>query len=457
MDTSPVRFRSTNHTVEGYTLGQALLTGMAPDKGLFLPHQIPPLSREELVAMRDLPYPELAFRLLRKYLGDEMTERQLQDLCTDAYDYEVPLDHVYQRRHVMRLDRGPTASFKDFAARWMGRMLGHLVRTGGGQDLVILTATSGDTGSAVAQAFHNVEGIHCVVLFPVDEVSNRQRKQMTTIGDNVTTIGVDGKFDDCQTMVKRAFSDPEVSHIRLSSANSINIGRLLPQSVYYVYAYLKLADVEAGEPIIFCVPSGNFGDLCGGLLAHRAGLPVQRWVVATNANDEVPIFFDTERYDKIVPSRTCISNAMNVGHPSNLARLVDFYGGHLDEVGIIHRLPVMDDIRRDMWSIPVDDAWTRRTIVEAWEQHQTILEPHGAVGWAALEAFFEAGEAPADALAVSLETAHPAKFPDEIRALIGVDPQPPPALAGLDELPEHYEAIDVDYDRFKSMLRKQFD
>ncbi len=457
MDTAPVRFRSTNHTVDDYPLGRALMTGMAPDKGLFLPHRIPPISREELLALRDLPYPELAFRLLRKYLGDEISERGLQALCEDAYDFEVPIDHVHRRRHVLRLDRGPTASFKDFAARWMGRMLGHLVRSEGGQDLVILTATSGDTGSAVAQAFHDVEGIHCVVLFPVDEVSNRQRKQMTTIGDNVTTIGVDGKFDDCQAMVKQAFSDPELAHIRLSSANSINIGRLLPQSVYYVHAYLRLADVEAGEPIIFCVPSGNFGDLCGGLLAHQAGLPVRRWVVATNANDEVPIFFDTERYEKIVPSRTCISNAMNVGHPSNLARLVDLYGGHLDEVGILHELPRMDDIRRDMWSVPVDDAWTRRTIVQAWEQHRTILEPHGAVGWAALEAFFEAGEADPDALAVSLETAHPAKFPEEIRALIGVDPEPPPALAGLDELSEHYETIGVDYDRFKSMLRQQFD
>jgi len=346
----------------------------------------------------------------------------------------------------------------------MGRLLGRLVR-GQDQPLVILTATSGDTGSAVAQAFAGVEGIEVVVLFPIDEVSDRQRKQMTTLpppsspthppsgGGNVRTIAVDGKFDDCQAMVKRAFSDPALSGIRLSSANSINIGRLLPQSVYYAYAWLQLAHLPAAEPIVFCVPSGNFGDLVGGMLAQRAGLPVRRFVVATNANDEVPIFFRQGSYQKLVPSRTCISNAMNVGHPSNLARLVDLYGGQLDETGLLHEVPDMDWLRRELWATSVNDEDTRRCIAAAWRQHGVQLEPHGAVGWAALQRFFAAGLAPQDALAVSLETAHPAKFPDEVRALTGVEPPVPPALAAIESLPESYERMGVDYPRFAAALQ----
>jgi len=337
----------------------------------------------------------------------------------------------------------------------MGRLIGHLVRQRG-ERLVILTATSGDTGSAVAHAFYGVEGIQCGVLFPIAEVSNRQRKQMTTIGGNVTTWGVEGKFDDCQAMVKRAFADPDLAAIPMSSANSINIGRLLPQSVYYIYAYLRLADVSGREPIVFSVPCGNFGDLCGGLLAHQSGLPVSRFIVATNANDEVPIFFDRGVYQKIEPSRVCLSNAMNVGHPSNLARLVDLYGGHMDETGKLLEAPEMERIRKDMWGTSVDDEQTRAAIAHAWQEHHVQLEPHGAVGWEGLERFFAAGQADQDALAVSLETAHPAKFPDEIIALTGVEPVPPPSLEGIDERPERYDTIGVDYPAFRELLLKQF-
>ena len=451
----PILFRSTNGTTSGYPLGQALLTGQAPDRGLFMPERIPPQGPDDLGQLVGKSYPEIAFAVLRRYTAGQFDDDVLRAVCDDAYTYDVPIERVEARRYVLRLDMGPTASFKDFAARMMGRWIGHLVRPGEAP-LVVLTATSGDTGSAVAQAFAGVAGIECMVLFPIDEVSDRQRKQMTTIGGNVSTLGVDGKFDDCQAMVKRAFADPELSGIRLTSANSINIGRLLPQSVYYVYAYLRLADVERAEPIVFAVPSGNFGDLCGGLLAHQAGLPVERFVVATNANDEVPIFSDTERYQKIEPSRVCISNAMNVGHPSNLARLVDLYGGHMDETGQLHRTPDMGRIRQDMWSVPIDDEQTRRTIEQTWTHHQVMLEPHGAVGWAALERFFAAGQVPADQLAVSLETAHPAKFPDEIQTLTGVEPEVPPALRNLDSLTESYDPLDVDYPAFRARLIRQY-
>ncbi|MBT3222356.1 MAG: threonine synthase, partial [Proteobacteria bacterium] len=401
-------------------------------------------------------YPTVATAILSRFTDDLMDIDELAALCEDAYDYEVPLEHVVERRYVMRLDQGPTASFKDFAARAMGRLIGRLVKDDT-EELVILTATSGDTGSAVAQAFSGVPNTSVVVLFPFAEVSTRQRKQMTTIGGNVKTIAVDGKFDDCQAMVKRAFADSQLNKIRLSSANSINIGRLLPQSVYYIYAYLQLADVAAGEQVVFSVPCGNFGNLVGGLLSFFAGLPVEKFVVATNANDEVPRFFQSELYEKIDPSRVCLSNAMNVGHPSNLARLVTLYGGQMDEAGCLPQLPDMERLRRDLYAVSVDDEQTRQTIARAWQDHKLILEPHGAVGWMGLERLAEAGQLGEQTLAISLETAHPAKFPDEVRALTGIEPELPPSLAAIETMDEAYETMDVDYDVFCKMLRDWYE
>jgi threonine synthase len=322
---------------------------------------------------------------------------------------------------------------------------------------VILTATSGDTGSAVAHAFHNVDRISMVVLFPIKEVSDRQRKQMTTLGGNVTVIGVDGQFDDCQALVKRAFVDPELKRIRFSSANSINIGRLLPQSVYYLYAWAKLQ--EDNEAAVISVPSGNFGDICGGLIARKMGLPVGRFVIATNANDEFPKFVATGRYDKIVPSRVCISNAMNVGHPSNLPRLVALYGGVMDEQGKVSKEPDFAALRSDIYSVSIDDEETRQAIKDAWRKYKTMLEPHGAVGWAGLERYLSSLDPSVSRslpLAISIETAHPAKFPEEIQHLLGVDPPLPPSLAGLDAKPEHYEKGPNDYGWFKDFLTQKF-
>jgi threonine synthase len=331
-----------------------------------------------------------------------------------------------------------------------------LMRQQGG-DLVILTATSGDTGSAVAHAYYGVERVHVVVLFPPAEVSDRQRKQMTTIGGNVTTIAVDGQFDDCQAMVKRAFADPDLGAIRLTSANSINIGRLLPQAVYYVYAYVTLADVVAREPVVVCVPSGNFGDMMGAVIAWRMGLPIERLVIATNANDEVPVFLRSGCYQRVVPSRVCISSAMNVGHPSNFARLVDVYGGWMDETGVVREQPDLGRMRRDLFAISIGDDQTRATIKEAYDRYGVILEPHGAVGWAGLERYWRDCVGEAEPLAVSLETAHPAKFPEEIRALIGVDPETPPSLVGLDERVESYETLPAEYEPFRDLLLERFE
>ncbi len=446
-------FDSTNRRAKCVDLGVALLQGQAEDRGLYMPRPIPAFAPELLREARTLSYAELAARILAPFAEGVFTRGELAEICADAYDFPVPLEPVTGARHVLRLDQGPTASFKDFAARFMGRALGRLVRRRG-QGLLILTATSGDTGSAVAHAFHQVEGIRVLVLFPKREVSDRQRKQMTTLGDNVATLALEGKFDDCQTLVKQAFADPELTQLALSSANSINIGRLLPQSVYYVHAAAQLADVAGGERVIFSVPSGNFGDMMGGLLAWRMGLPIERLVIATNANDEVPRFLETGVYGKLEPSRVCISNAMNVGHPSNLARVVDLYGGSMDETGRVHRGPDMEALRRDLFAVSVDDEATRRTIAEVHRRHQLTLEPHGAVAWAGLAAYLDGRDTRTPA--VSLETAHPAKFPEEVRTLTGVEPPLPPALVGLDARREQYAEIATDYAAFKAHLLREY-
>jgi len=446
-----IQYYSTNKKVPRASLKQALLIGQAPDKGLYMPETIGPVPINEILSYRDKPYHEIAYNLLGRYTHDQIPDEKLKQLCKECYNYEVPLEKVYDRNYIMRLDQGPTASFKDFAARMMARMMRYFLEQDK-SELVILTATSGDTGSAVAHAFHNVERISMVVLFPKTEVSDRQRKQMTTLGGNVTVISVDGKFDDCQTMVKQAFTDPDLKKIRFSSANSINIGRLLPQSVYYFYAYARLQQNQ--EPVVFSIPSGNFGDMMGGLIAWRMGLPVSQYVIATNANDEFPIYLKTGKYKKIVPSRVCISNAMNVGHPSNLARVVALYGGTMDESGNVISAPNFEKMRKELFAVSIDDEETRQTIKETYMKHGVILEPHGAVAWAGLMHYRKLNDKPD--LAISIETAHPAKFPEEITKIIGLEPELPPSLQDLDKKKEDYSSIPKDYNQFKKILLEKF-
>lgn len=453
-----MKYYSTNLSSPDVDLRGALLGGQAPDKGLYLPRELPRIPVEEIRGYKDEPYPVIAFNVLRRFTAGLVPDDELWRICHECYDYPVPLDLVRDNLWLLRLDRGPTASFKDFAARMMARLMRFFLHREGGR-ITILTATSGDTGSAVAHAFHNVDGIAMVVLFPAKEVSDRQRRQMTTLGGNVRVVAIDGKFDDCQALVKQAFTDPDLKRIRFSSANSINIGRLLPQSVYYFYAWSRLQEAGAlrgaqgrSQPAVFSVPSGNFGDMCGGMLARRMGLPVERFVIATNANDEFPRFLATERYERVDPSRVCISNAMNVGHPSNLPRLVALYGGVMDEKGNVSRPPDFAALRADIWPASVDDDGTRAAIRDTWQRHRVMLEPHGAVGWAALERYIEESGLPK--LGISIETAHPAKFPDEITRLTGVEPELPPALEGLDDKEEQYDDGPNAYGWFKDYLVK---
>jgi len=321
-----------------------------------------------------------------------------------------------------------------------------------------LTATSGDTGSAVASAFYGLDNINTVILFPRSEVTDRQRKQMTTLGKNVHVLALDAKFDDCQALVKQAFVDPDLFALNLSSANSINIGRLIPQTIYYFYAFARLRLGNPEEKVIFSVPSGNFGDMMGGVLAMKMGLPVEKFIIATNENDEFPKYVHSGIYEKIEPSKNCISSAMNVGHPSNLARLIDLYGGIMDETGKIIRQADLYQMRNEIFAVSISDIKTRNTIGEAYTKYHLLLEPHGAVGWAGLMEFLKVhpeNDVP-NQLFVSLETAHPAKFPKEIQEIIGLDPPLPPSLLGLEKKPEIYERMENDYNSFKEYLLKTF-
>lgn len=449
----PILFYSTNRRADAVPFRDALLKGLAPDKGLYMPQRIPTLSSEEIAAFTDMAYHEIALAVCAKYLQEQILVSDLAALIKDAYDFPVPLELVEGRQHVMRLDQGPTASFKDFAARLMGRLINHYLRLEN-KKLLILTATSGDTGSAIANAFYGLDNIQVLVLFPEKEVTPRQRKQMTTLGRNVTIVAIDGKFDHCQALVKESFSDPELGHLPMSSANSINIGRLVPQIVYYFYAYSRLRRLP-DELAVFAVPSGNFGDMMGAVLAMRMGLPLKRLVIATNENDEFPAYMASGIYKTIEPSLNCISSAMNVGHPSNLARLIDLYGGRMDEKGVIHFGADMERMRREIFAVSVDDKETRQTIRSAYEQHGLLLEPHGAVGWAGLQRYLRQEPSPGQ-LCISLETAHPAKFPEEIRAILGFDPPLPPSLEGLEAKKESYASMANDYRAFKDFLKKNY-
>ncbi len=319
-------FRSTNRQSEPVSFGEALLKGQAPDYGLYVPLKVPEFSLEKIKSFVAAPYYQVAFEIVKPFVYDEIPEQELFELCRQAYNFPVPLEKLDNNIYMLYLDRGPTASFKDFAARLMARMMNYLASKQK-MNLTILVATSGDTGGAVADAFFDLANIEVFVLFPLNEITDRQRKQMTTLGKNIRAVAVKGTFDDCQALVKRAFNDPAFSGKNLTSANSINFGRLLPQSVYYFKAFAEIGT----DRIVFSVPSGNFGNLMGGVFAREMGLPVRKFIVAVNENDEFPRFLETGIYSPVVPSRKCPSNAMNVGHPSNLARLIDLYGGWLTD------------------------------------------------------------------------------------------------------------------------------
>jgi threonine synthase len=453
----PIRYYSTNRNLDGVpgitpfkghvSFRDALLQGQAPDEGLYMPDRIPRISPEDIASLKGRPYAEAAMLVAGDFLSEEMDAAALRKIIEESYPFTVPLELVVGRKYVMRLDQGPTASFKDFAARMMARLMGHFRDRG--RRLNVLVATSGDTGSAVGEAFKGIEGIDVYILYPRGEVSGRQKKQLDTIGGNVQAISIDGKFDDCQNLVKQAFADPSLAYLSFTSANSINFGRILPQMVYYFYAYAQLS--RPGEGIVVSVPSGNFGNALGCEYARRMGLPLEKLVMPTNENDEFPRFLEKGAYEKVSPSLACLSNAMNVGHPSNLARFFELYGGTVDRTGAVHRMPNVGEMRNNIFSVSISDEETKRCIKKTYERYGIVLEPHGAVGWRGLETYLECyGDFP---LCVSLETAHPAKFPDEIMKLLGITPDIPDSMQGIDDRKGRPVRLPADYALFKEYLR----
>ncbi len=456
MKKKPIKYYSTNLKSQEVTFREALLRGLAPDGGLYLPSSLPVVSPEEQGSFPGMEYHEIAFKILNKIIGDEIDNEKLSEICADAYNFDVPLEKIHDRKYLMRLDQGPTASFKDFAARMMSRLMQYYLSINN-KHLTILTATSGDTGSAVANAFYGLNNINAIILFPVNEVTAMQRKQMTSLQKNITIIAIEGKFDDCQRLVKMAFTDPSLSDLSLTSANSINIGRLLPQSVYYFYAHAKLA-ANRDEKAIFSVPSGNFGNLMGGLIAKKMGLPVNNFIISTNENDEVPEFLRTGSYKSINPSRNCISSAMNVGHPSNLARIIAFYGGVMDDAGQVIKTPDLDQMRKDLFAVSVTDEETKRTIDDEYRKYHVLLEPHGAIAWNGIKQYslLHQDSLPGKPLYISLETAHPGKFSEELRKILNIEPPLPESLAGLELKTEHYFSLENDFGLLKDFIFKNY-
>ncbi len=408
----PIGYRSTNGSSEVVDFGTAVLKGMASDKGLYMPTHIPRLSAGAMKSMKRMSLPDIAVVVTEPYVN--IPRNKLEEIMHDAYNFEVPLEHV-NGRYVMRMDRGPTLSFKDFAMRPFARMVRYFLEKEYGTDKV-----------------------DYVVLFPEKEVTDRQRKLMTTLrsrkngGNNIFPLAVDGKFDDCQAMEKQAFVDPDLKRLGLSSANSINIGRLIPQTVQYFYAYSRLD----GSAAVFAVPCGNFGHVTAGLMAQRMGLPAYKYITAVNENDEFPKLLEKGDYHPIRPSRNCISNSMNVGHPSNLARVVAMYGGRMNEKGEILRMPDMDAMRGDVFSASVSDKETRETTRNVFQRYGVVLEPHGAVAWRGLERFL--AQDMYGGPRVVFETAHPWKFPEEVKSATGVEPETPESMRGLDDAKEWY-------------------
>ncbi|MDB4504379.1 threonine synthase [Akkermansiaceae bacterium] len=392
------RFYSTKSPGEFVDVKEAVLRSLPADNGLYMPEHLEALPDEFWEKWREMTFAELGFHIARQIFRDSVPEEELKRIVDETVSFEAPIVNVTEKEHVLELFHGPTLAFKDFGARFMARLMRYLTRDDDGL-LTVLVATSGDTGGAVASAFHNVEGTRVIILYPKGKVSGLQEKQLTTLGGNITALEIDGTFDDCQRLVKSAFLDREMSErLNLTSANSINISRLVPQSFYYFEAARHLEEAP-----VFVIPSGNFGNLTAGLLGEKLGLKVKHFVAATNANDVVPSYLKSGSYEPR-PSVPTISNAMDVGAPSNFARMENLFNGLWE--GMTSRIrgyAFADDV-------------TRETIRRVKADTGYILEPHGAVGWLAAEAW--RSENPEDHTIV-LETAHPAKFLDVMEEELG--------------------------------------
>jgi threonine synthase len=394
-------YYSLNDPAEKVSFKEATIRGQAPDKGLYFPEQIPVLPADLIKNIDSLSHEDIALQVIRPYIGDTIPENELRRIVAEAIDFPFPLVPVTPGISSLELFHGPTLAFKDVGARFMSRCLGYFVKDRN-QPVTVLVATSGDTGGAVASGFYDVEGVNVVILYPSGKVSSVQELQLTTLGKNISALEVSGTFDDCQRMVKTAFADPDLNRaLFLTSANSINVARWLPQQFYYFFAYQAWA--EKTHPPVISVPSGNFGNICAGLLAHRSGLPAQHFIAACNANDTVPSYLQTGQYS----TRTAIptlSNAMDVGDPSNFVRILEIFDHEFIS------------LKKVLTSYSITDDETRATIRDVYRKYHYLPDPHGAVGFLALEKYL-AGH-PGEK-GIFLETAHPVKFYDAVESETG--------------------------------------
>jgi len=428
-------YYSTNNKSLRISLRDAVLKGLADDVGLFMPERIPQMPKIFFDNIHRFTPIEISFQVAQAILGDDIPEAKLKTIVTETLSFPIPLVKVTDNIFSLELFHGPTLAFKDIGARFMARLLAHF-REGEKQDITVLVATSGDTGSAVANGFLGVKGIEVVILYPRGKVSEIQEKQLTTLGQNITALEVNGTFDDCQALVKKAFSDKELNQkLKLTSANSINIARLIPQSFYYFIAFAQVANKK--NDVVICVPSGNFGNLTAGLIAKRMGLPIMKFIAATNVNDIVPNYLLSGAFSP-KSSRQTISNAMDVGNPSNFTRMLDLYN---------HDLKSM---QQDIVGYSFTDDETKDTMKEVFEEYGYMLDPHGAVGFSALNKYLEGKHE----TGIFLETAHPAKFLEVVESVINMKIEIPEALASCLTKPKRSVLMENSLDSLKSFLLK---
>ncbi|GAA4351901.1 threonine synthase [Hymenobacter saemangeumensis] len=413
----------------------AAITGQAPDGGLYFPDAIPQFSSKLLGEMRQMSRTDVAVEVMRPYVGSSIPENELRRICAETVGFDFPLVAVGPGITALELFHGPTLAFKDVGARFMSRCLGYFARQGSTPPVTVLVATSGDTGGAVASGFLGVEGVEVVILYPSGKVSPVQELQLTTLGQNITALEVSGTFDDCQALVKQAFLDGELARHRfLTSANSINVARWLPQQLYYCFAWQQWPDADA--PPVVAVPSGNFGNLCAGLLVQASGLPLGHFIAACNANDPVPAYLRSGHYEAR-PAVPTISNAMDVGNPSNFIRIQELF------------MQDISQLRAALSTDTVSDADTTATIARVWAEHRYLLDPHGAVAYTALQRYLE--QQPA-APGLFLATAHPVKFPEVVEQLIGQPIPVPESVQHLQGRAKRSVPLPVDYEALKAFL-----
>lgn len=433
-----MKYYSTNNRNNEATLRDAVVKGLASDRGLYMPERIKPLPKEFFDEIDTLSLQEISYRVADAFFGEEVPADVLKQLVYDTMNFDIPLVKVTDTIHSLEMFHGPTLAFKDVGARFMARLLGHFIRQEGKEQVNVLVATSGDTGSAVANGFLGVEGIHVYVLYPKGKVSEIQEKQFTTLGQNITALEVDGVFDDCQALVKSAFMDSELNaHMKLTSANSINVARFLPQAFYYFYAYAQLKKAGKADNMVVCVPSGNFGNITAALFGKRMGLPVKRFIAANNRNDIFFNYLQTGVYTP-KPSVATIANAMDVGDPSNFARILDLYG-HSHEA-----------IAAEICGTTYTDEEIRDTVKNTYRETGYLLDPHGACGFRALNEGLQPGE-----VGVFLETAHPAKFLDTVEDIIEAKIEIPAKLQAFMKGSKQSVPMSKEFAAFKEYLLGQ--